>query len=109
MWGTTRCRIEAERCQPAGERHATAWDAEHVRRSGPQEAAADPDVPPGREVLCDVQWLRLRDVPERDRAFLWAAGLLGVGRFLRKVRSWGDDTSYPDPERSHVPAGSEAQ
>jgi ADP-ribose pyrophosphatase YjhB (NUDIX family) len=57
---------------------------------------ADPDVPQGREVLCDVRWLRLRDVPERVRAFLWAAGLLGIDRFLSEVRSWGGDTSYPD-------------
>ena len=68
---------------------------------------ADPDVPPGLEVLCDVRWLRLRDVPERDRAFLWAAGLLGTGRFLSEVRNWGDDTSYPDLERSHESSGRE--
>ena len=69
---------------------------------------ADPDVPPGRAVLCDVRWLRLRDVPERDRAFLWAAGLLGIDRFLSEVRSWGGDTRYPDHEPSKESASSEA-
>lgn len=77
---------------------------------GEQEprVGADPDVPPGHEVLCDVRWLRLRDVPERDRAFLWAAGLLGIPRFLSEVRSWGNDTSYPDHARSNESASSEA-
>ena len=60
----------------------------------------DPDVSPGREVLTEVAWLRLRDVPERDRVFLWAAGLLGVGEFLSEVESWGNETSYPGEERS---------
>jgi 8-oxo-dGTP pyrophosphatase MutT (NUDIX family) len=57
----------------------------------------DPEVARGRqaEVLVDVQWLRLSEIPERDRAFVWAAGLLAVGDFLSEVESWGSDTSYP--------------
>ena len=55
----------------------------------------DPELPAGREVLADVRWLRLHEIPERDRAFLWAAGLLGIGSFLKEVATWGDDTSYP--------------
>jgi ADP-ribose pyrophosphatase YjhB (NUDIX family) len=61
---------------------------------------ADPDVPLGREVLSDVQWLRLRDLSERDRTFLWAAGLLGTGSFLGEVQAWGDEVSLPG-EASH--------
>jgi 8-oxo-dGTP diphosphatase len=56
---------------------------------------SDPEVPAGREVLIDVKWLRLCEVPERDRAFLWAAGLLGTGSFLQEVANWGSDASYP--------------
>ena len=61
----------------------------------------DPEVAAGKQelVLVDVQWLRLRDIPERDRAFLWAAGLLGTGDFLLEIEGWGDDTSYPGSER----------
>jgi len=55
----------------------------------------DPDVPAGREVLADVRWLRLCEIPERDRTFLWAAGLLGTGSFMKEVEAWGDDASYP--------------
>jgi len=55
----------------------------------------DPDVAKGHEVLADVQWMRLCEIPERDRAFLWAAGLLGVGPFFSEVEKWGHDSSYP--------------
>lgn len=57
----------------------------------------DPEVGEGAQaaVLVDVRWLRLREIPERDRAFLWAAGLLGVEGFLAEVKGWGDDASYP--------------
>jgi 8-oxo-dGTP diphosphatase len=55
----------------------------------------DPDVAPGQEVLADVRWLCLCQIPERDRAFLWAAGLLGTGSFLSEVEQWGDRISYP--------------
>ena len=55
----------------------------------------DPDVPAGREVLADIRWLELHEIPERDRVFLWAAGLLGAGPFLTEIENWGDDPSYP--------------
>ena len=55
----------------------------------------DPDVAPGDEVLAEVRWLRLCEIPERDRAYLWAAGLLGVGDFLSEVERWGSEMSYP--------------
>ena len=45
--------------------------------------------------LIDVRWMSLAEIPERDRAFLWAAGLLGVGTFWPEVSRWGEETSYP--------------
>jgi 8-oxo-dGTP diphosphatase len=59
----------------------------------------DPEFAQGHEVLVDVQWLRLSEIPERDRAFLWTAGLLGVHDFLSEVERWGNRISYPgDPD-----------
>jgi 8-oxo-dGTP pyrophosphatase MutT (NUDIX family) len=55
----------------------------------------DPDVAPGCEVLADLRWLALSELAERDRAFLWAAGLLGVERFWSEVEGWGAAISYP--------------
>jgi 8-oxo-dGTP diphosphatase len=57
----------------------------------------DPEVATGKQALAllDVQWLRLSEIAERDRAFLWAAGLLGVAGFWAEVSDWGDPISYP--------------
>jgi len=62
----------------------------------------DPDVPAEKQVLAGLQWFRLDEIAERDRAFLWAAGLLGVGGFLREVEQWGPGISYPrcEPEQA---------
>ena len=55
----------------------------------------DPEFSRGSQVLVDVQWLHLSEICERDRAFLWSAGLLGLPEFLEEVRQWGDAISYP--------------
>ena len=67
----------------------------------------DPEVTVWKQpvALVDVRWFRLSEISEKDRTFLWAAGLLGVGDFLAEVRSWGDDTSYPGIADSNRPAG----
>jgi ADP-ribose pyrophosphatase YjhB (NUDIX family) len=62
-------------------------DQEPTLGSDPEEAMA--------EFLIGIAWLRLDEVSERDRAFLWAAGLLGVKEFLEEVSPWGDKISYP--------------
>lgn len=56
---------------------------------------ADPEFPESSQVLAEVKWLRLKEIPERDRAFLWEAGLLGIADFLTEVESWADEISYP--------------
>jgi 8-oxo-dGTP pyrophosphatase MutT (NUDIX family) len=57
----------------------------------------DPEVAEGKQALAlvDLQWLRLSEISERDRAFLWSAGLLGIAEFYAEVSEWGDDPSYP--------------
>jgi 8-oxo-dGTP pyrophosphatase MutT (NUDIX family) len=55
----------------------------------------DPEVATGKQALVDVQWLHLSEIPERDRAFLRAAGLLGIAEFFAEVTEWGDCISYP--------------
>jgi 8-oxo-dGTP pyrophosphatase MutT (NUDIX family) len=57
----------------------------------------DPEVAEGSQALAlvKVAWLRLSQIPERDRAFLWSAGLLGVDDFLAEASNWGDTVSYP--------------
>jgi 8-oxo-dGTP pyrophosphatase MutT (NUDIX family) len=57
----------------------------------------DPEAAEGKQApaLADLQWFRLSEIPERDRAFLWAAGLLGIAEFGAEVSEWADDVSYP--------------
>ena len=55
----------------------------------------DPEAPEMDPFLVDVRWRTLDEVCERDRAFLWAAGLMGIETFSAKVFAWGDEISYP--------------
>jgi 8-oxo-dGTP pyrophosphatase MutT (NUDIX family) len=55
----------------------------------------DPEFGPTEQILVEVKWLALAEIPERDRAFLWAGGLLGIKDFLHEVSTWGDAISYP--------------
>ncbi len=56
---------------------------------------ADPEFTPADQILVDLRWLTLLEIPERDRAYLWAAGLLNVPGFEDEVSNWGDALSYP--------------
>ena len=68
---------------------------------GDQEptVGSDPEVAQGQEILIDVGWLALPELSEKDRVFLWGAGLLGVEGFYAEVAGWADETSYPRSER----------
>ena len=55
----------------------------------------DPEFISKNQILVDVKWLTLAEIPERDRAYLWAAGLLSIPEFLDEVSNWGDERSYP--------------
>ncbi|MFC1879826.1 NUDIX hydrolase [Chloroflexota bacterium] len=55
----------------------------------------DPEIQAAAQILVNMKWLTLSEIPERDRAFLWAAGLLGIAEFWTEVSDWGDRLSYP--------------
>jgi len=65
---------------------------------GTQEPRIGTDPDHEEEGLLDVKWLTLAEIPERDRAFLWAGGLLGIKEFLTEISNWGDRISYPQKE-----------
>ena len=60
----------------------------------------DPEYGQTDQVLADVEWMTLSEIPERDRAFLWAAGLLGIEEFFAEVSGWGDSISCPGASAS---------
>ena len=55
----------------------------------------DPELPKADQVLADMKWVALSQIPERDRAFLWESGLLGLAEFFTEVSEWGESISYP--------------
>jgi 8-oxo-dGTP diphosphatase len=55
----------------------------------------DPEFSPCNKILVDLGWLTLEDISERDRAYLFAAGLLSIAEFLMEISRWGDAISYP--------------
>jgi ADP-ribose pyrophosphatase YjhB (NUDIX family) len=58
----------------------------------------DPEVK-GEPILREVRWLRLDELCERDRAYLWASGLIGIPAFAEELSGWGDEISYPIERR----------
>jgi len=62
---------------------------------GRQEPKIGNDPEYQQQIIVDMKWLTLSEISEQDRAFLWAAGLLGVEEFRREASSWGDSISYP--------------
>ena len=46
-------------------------------------------------ILIGVAWLALDEMSERDRGFLWSAGLIAIKEFAHELESWSDDISYP--------------
>ena len=65
-----------------------------IRDQQPQ-TGSDPELPADAQIIVKVAWLALDEVSERDRAFLWGAGLLGIVTFLDEVTGWDDLVSYP--------------
>ena len=63
-------------------------DQEPVTGYDPEES---PDNPPLKEVL----WMKLDEISEKDRAFLWSYGLMTVEGFFDEIKAWGDEISYP--------------
>ena len=57
---------------------------------------SDPEIAEGEEqAIKNVQFMRLDELSEKDRAFLWAYGLLDVDNYFDIVLGWGDESSYP--------------
>ena len=56
----------------------------------------DPELPEKEQSIVAVKWLRLDEISERDRAYLFGAGLMRVPYFHDEVLLWdGEDISYP--------------
>lgn len=60
------------------------------------KAGIDPELPADEQSIIGVKWMRLDEIAERDRAYLFGAGLMRVPHFHDEVLMWdGEDISYP--------------
>ena len=55
----------------------------------------DPEEPIDDQAIKEVCWMELKELSEKDRAFMWRYGLLEIPEFCEEVLSWGDTISYP--------------
>ena len=55
----------------------------------------DPEFEMHRQILKEIRWMTLAEIPERDRAYLWTAGLMNIPIFYDELTRWGDALSYP--------------
>lgn len=56
----------------------------------------DPELSAEEQSIIGVKWLSLDEISERDRAYLFGAGLMRIPEFHDIVLNWGNDViSYP--------------
>jgi 8-oxo-dGTP pyrophosphatase MutT (NUDIX family) len=55
----------------------------------------DPEEPEDNQPIKDVCWMKLDQLSEKDRAFLWSYGLMEIDGFFDEILRWGDSISYP--------------
>ena len=59
------------------------------------ELGCDPQLSGREQILVGIAWMGLDMLAERDRVYLWTAGLLGIPGFLAEIESWPGDPAYP--------------
>ena len=97
------CGLDGKIIRPLAVQYKLDGSAEYsfeVEVSEEQEAITgyDPEESTENPPLKEVLWMSLVEISEKDRAFLWAYGLLTVEEFFEKLKSWGDEISYPGEE-----------
>ena len=94
------CGLDGRIIRPLATIHKNRGGAEYsfeVEVSEEQEAITgyDPEESAENPPLKEVLWMRLDEISEKDRAFLWSYGLMQVGEFFELITGWGDEISYP--------------
>lgn len=89
------CLVTGTLLRPTSVVHFSPDDTHHTFfvEIGDQTPALghDPEetfLPADEKLLADIAWLSLDDLAERDRAYLWTAGLLAVAPFDAELQTW---------------------
>jgi ADP-ribose pyrophosphatase YjhB (NUDIX family) len=59
----------------------------------------DPEFAADAQMIIGVGWRTLAQLSEKDRVFLWTAGLLSVPQFAEEALSWTHAVSHPKTEQ----------
>ncbi|MCQ2423080.1 MAG: NUDIX domain-containing protein [Lachnospiraceae bacterium] len=93
------CGLDGVIVKPLAIVYARDWKeySFEVQVSKEQEAIKgyDPEEPVDQQAIKEVRWMSLREMSEKDRAFMWQYGLMGIDGFFDELLSWGDCISYP--------------
>jgi 8-oxo-dGTP pyrophosphatase MutT (NUDIX family) len=54
----------------------------------------DPELA-SEQIIVDMAWIGLDELAERDRVYLWTAGLLAVPGFYAEISRWPGEPAYP--------------
>lgn len=54
---------------------------------------ADPEFSGSEQILREVVWKTLDELSERDRAWLWSAGLISVPQFYEELEKWSREVA----------------
>ena len=73
-----------------GDQHFTYWID-----IGSQIPAMGRDPELEKQIIVDMAWIGLDELAERDRIYLWAAGLLSVPEFYQEISRWPTEPAYP--------------
>ena len=94
------CGLDGEIVKKLTEIYRADGSTEHVFEVSVSEDQTpikgyDPEEPEDHQPIKDVCWMRLDQLTERDRAFLWSYGLMDLGGFFDELLRWGEQISYP--------------
>ena len=98
------CCVEGKIIQKLGEYH-DPYEHDRIFYNyqldiGEQELKLgyDPEFTDKASMLVGFEWRAFNEMSERDRAFLWSAGIFAIKEFAEELQSYSDDVSYPKKE-----------
>jgi len=94
------CNIDVEVIRPINVTYRTGRSVKYsfeckITDGKEPTVGFDPELSPDEQIIKDVLFMKLSELNEKDRAFLWSEGLMETGGFADEVMKWGDEISYP--------------
>ncbi len=93
----TIIRKTGEFFDPYSDMHGRSGFITYLIDIGEQEPTLgfDPEFSEDEQVLKEARWMTLDELSERDRAFLWSAGLMSIPQFYEEIQNWSREVTCP--------------